>query len=120
MVRSPLALRDPDLSGLRVLVVGLGRSGLAAARLARARGADVVACDLRDEQGLGDAAVLARDLGVEIRGGDQSADLAVWWLGQSGFLLKLTAIGFVFRIIFSGHFLFPWLTTRPGPLIAWN
>ena len=45
MARTPPALRNPDLTGLDVLVVGLGRSGLAAAELALNHGARVVACD---------------------------------------------------------------------------
>lgn len=43
----PLAIQDPDLTGLRVLVLGAGSSGLAAARLAAARGARVTVADRR-------------------------------------------------------------------------
>ncbi len=40
-----LAERQPDLAGLGILVVGLGRSGAAAARLAASKGARVVGAD---------------------------------------------------------------------------
>jgi len=68
-MREPLAARDPDLSGLRVLVVGLGKSGLAAVRLARERGARVTVTDRRPEGELGSAAEEARRLGAEVYGG---------------------------------------------------
>ena len=42
-----------ELAGKKVLVVGLGRSGLAAARLCRERGAQVTATDLRAAEALG-------------------------------------------------------------------
>jgi UDP-N-acetylmuramoylalanine--D-glutamate ligase len=42
-----------ELAGKKVLVVGLGRSGVAAARLCRERGARVTATDLRDAAALG-------------------------------------------------------------------
>jgi len=42
-----------DLSGRRVVVVGLGKSGLAAVRLLRSRGAHVVMNDARGEDSLG-------------------------------------------------------------------
>ncbi len=45
-----------DLHGKRVLVVGLGKSGLAAVRLLASRGARVIGNDLRSEAELGDAA----------------------------------------------------------------
>jgi UDP-N-acetylmuramoylalanine--D-glutamate ligase len=55
-----------DLRGQRVLVVGLGTSGLAAARLLAARGARVVANDVRDEGEMGEAAQAVRGLGAEL------------------------------------------------------
>ncbi len=55
-----------DFSGQRVLVVGLGKSGLAAVRVLRAHGAEVFVSDLRDEQELGAAAVEARQLGAAL------------------------------------------------------
>ena len=48
----PFAERDPDLSGRSVLIVGLGRSGLAAARLAAAKGARLIVTDARSEDAL--------------------------------------------------------------------
>jgi UDP-N-acetylmuramoylalanine--D-glutamate ligase len=54
-----------DLTGKRVLVVGLGKSGLAAVRLLHARGARVVANDVRQEPQLPEASEL-RALGVEL------------------------------------------------------
>ncbi len=56
-----------NLQGARVLVVGLGRSGLAAVRLLAARGARVIANDLRREGELGETAGTARQLGAELR-----------------------------------------------------
>ena len=46
-----------ELRGQRVLVMGLGRSGLGAVRLCASLGADVVATDRRSEDKLGDAAM---------------------------------------------------------------
>mgnify|MGYP003444435217 CR=1 FL=1 len=54
-----------ELKGKRVLVVGLGKSGLAAVRLLHARGARVIANDIRPEAQLPEAAEL-RALGVEL------------------------------------------------------
>jgi UDP-N-acetylmuramoylalanine--D-glutamate ligase len=72
-----------DLNGKRVLIVGLARSGRAAARLAKSRGAIVIANDLKSEAELqGEAAELA-SLGVELVLGSHpeslfaSADLIV-------------------------------------------
>ena len=42
---TPLAVRDPELEGLRVLIVGLGRSGLAAARIVATKGAIITIAD---------------------------------------------------------------------------
>ena len=42
-----------ELAGKKVLVVGLGRSGVAAARLCQQRGARVTATDLRAAEALG-------------------------------------------------------------------
>ncbi len=55
-----------QLSGARVTVVGLGSSGLAAARLLVARGARVTVNDARDAHALGAKAAEARELGVEL------------------------------------------------------
>lgn len=55
-----------ELRGQRVLVVGLGKSGLSAVRVLRGAGADVIANDLRDEAQLGDAAQEAKRLGATL------------------------------------------------------
>jgi UDP-N-acetylmuramoylalanine--D-glutamate ligase len=70
------AVRDPDLTGRRVLVVGLGRSGLAAAMLAAAKGAVVTATDAKPISELGEAVAEARRCGIEVRAGSQTAELA--------------------------------------------
>jgi UDP-N-acetylmuramoylalanine--D-glutamate ligase len=56
-------------------VVGLGRSGLAAARLARARGARVLVVDRRPEEELGGLPTRARDLGAEVQAGGHPTGL---------------------------------------------
>lgn len=58
----------------RVFVLGLGLSGIAAARLLRSRGIGVVASDRRSAAEL-DADDLARDPGVELRLSDRSTEL---------------------------------------------
>lgn len=75
MTREPLAARNPELARLRVLVVGLGRSGRAAVRLACANGARVTAADLRSEEELGAAALEAREAGAELVTGGHPAGL---------------------------------------------
>jgi len=55
-----------------VLVYGLGRSGLAAARLVRSRGARVIGVDARADVAMGD---LAGDPGIELRLGEASPAL---------------------------------------------
>lgn len=71
-----LAAKQPDLRSLRVVVVGLGRSGRAAAGLAASRGARVLAADARSEGALGGAASALRALGVEVRTGGHPESLA--------------------------------------------
>jgi len=61
-----------SLAGSRVVVVGLGRSGVAAARLCRSHGADVTAIDHAPVEKLSAAAVGLRDVGVEVIAGDLS------------------------------------------------
>lgn len=65
-----LAATDPVLQGLRVLVVGLGRSGVAAATLAASKGARVLGVDRRPQEELEAIA------GVEVRGGGHPASYA--------------------------------------------
>jgi UDP-N-acetylmuramoylalanine--D-glutamate ligase len=58
-----------ELNGKSVIVVGLGRSGVAAARLCRDRGARVVGTDSAP---LGELSVDARGLDIEVRAGGHS------------------------------------------------
>ncbi|HKU41992.1 MAG TPA: UDP-N-acetylmuramoyl-L-alanine--D-glutamate ligase [Polyangiales bacterium] len=53
-----------ELSGKRVLVVGLGKSGLSAVRVLAQHGAKVIVNDLRDAAQLGDAAKQAQQFGA--------------------------------------------------------
>lgn len=68
--------RFPDLKDARVLVIGLGRSGRAAALLARDRGARVTVADARPETELGDSARELYDLGIGVLGGGHPPALA--------------------------------------------
>src|SRR2546426_218230 len=71
------------LAGRRVTVVGLARSGVAAARLLRAVGAQVTGIDLKPLEALGCEAAALQTLGVrlltgkETRGAFDGADLVV-------------------------------------------
>jgi UDP-N-acetylmuramoylalanine--D-glutamate ligase len=66
-----------ELEGKRVLIVGLARTGLAAARFCAARGARVTATDDRAAEQLGDGVQQLRDLGCRLAfGGNQSAVFA--------------------------------------------
>jgi UDP-N-acetylmuramoylalanine--D-glutamate ligase len=76
MAAPVLSRREPRLAGLRVLVVGLGRSGLAAARLLASRGARVIAADRRTDTELGRAGADATALGAELRAGGHPPELA--------------------------------------------
>ena len=53
-----------DVEGKKVLVVGIARSGVAAARLLESRGAMVIANDIKPQSEIGDAADELRKLGV--------------------------------------------------------
>jgi len=75
MTAPALALRDPDLTGLHVLVVGAARSGLAAAALAGSRGARVVVTDRRPLDQLGDAARRLDELGARLVAGGHPPSL---------------------------------------------
>src|SRR5262245_24395832 len=71
-----------DLNGRRVLVVGLGRSGIAAAQVCAARGARVTVADKRDAGALGAAlgalpADVVRELGGHRRETFAAAELIV-------------------------------------------
>ncbi len=67
------------LDGQRVLVVGLGKSGLAAARLLRSKGARVIGNDLRSRDDLGPAADELDALGIDLAlgGHDESLFMSV-------------------------------------------
>jgi UDP-N-acetylmuramoylalanine--D-glutamate ligase len=69
MDRSRLAEREPDLAGLSILVIGAGRSGLAASRLAAARGARVTLCDRAPAERLTEVARQAANAGVALHAG---------------------------------------------------
>ena len=64
-----------DLSNQKVLVVGLGISGVAAAKLAKRFGAEVVVSDSKEEEKLGDEVKQLRDAGIEVVCGPQSNEL---------------------------------------------
>jgi UDP-N-acetylmuramoylalanine--D-glutamate ligase len=64
-----------DLANKHVVVVGLGTSGLAAARLALREGARVTVNDVKSEKDLGALAVDARTLGATLHLGDHPASL---------------------------------------------
>src|SRR5438132_13819249 len=72
-----------SLAGRRVTVVGLARSGVAAARLLRAVGAQVTGIDVKPLEALGREAAALQTLGVrlltgkETRGAFDGADLVV-------------------------------------------
>lgn len=62
-----------DVAGKKVLVVGAGRSGAAAARLCAAQGANVTVTDKRTAAELGDAAVALPTVVIQELGGHRSA-----------------------------------------------
>jgi UDP-N-acetylmuramoylalanine--D-glutamate ligase len=88
-------VRAPDLGGRRVVVVGLARSGVAAARLLAREGARVTVTDLRTEAELGPALQalagleIRRALGGHREAGLASADLVVLSPGVPGDLPEL-------------------------------
>lgn len=59
-----------DFEGKRVLVVGLARSGLAAARFLAKAGAEVIATDIKSEDELGAGVGELRQLGVRLECGE--------------------------------------------------
>ena len=66
---------EPDLTNLRVLVLGLGVSGRSASRFCADRGAQVVAADERPPSALGDLSALS---GVELALGRSFPDVATF------------------------------------------
>jgi len=66
-----------DLKGKKALVVGIARSGVAAARLLASRGAVVIANDIKPESELGDSADELRKVGVTLSVGAHPESLFV-------------------------------------------
>ena len=58
-----------DLYGKKVLVIGLGKSGLAASRVLREKGASVTACDIRTAEELGSVVKRMGNRGIEVVAG---------------------------------------------------
>ncbi len=65
-----------DVSGKKVVVVGLGRSGAAAARLARRAGAEVTVTEQREDRQLQSQAGRLRREGVVVQLGGHDAGVA--------------------------------------------
>ena len=63
-----------DIKGKNIVIVGLGRTGLAAARFLHHRGARVLVTDRAGEKELGDAVGVLRQLGVRVEIGSHRAD----------------------------------------------
>src|SRR5690242_4499125 len=61
-----------SLATRRAIVVGLARSGVAAARLLRAAGAEVVAVDDKPEAALGDRILEVREIGARVACGPRA------------------------------------------------
>lgn len=76
MDKTRLSSRNPKLEGVRVLVVGAGRSGLAAVRLAVARNASVTLCDRSPAGSIAAAIGEARELGAAVHAGGHPPALA--------------------------------------------
>jgi UDP-N-acetylmuramoylalanine--D-glutamate ligase len=76
MNETRLTRQDPELAGLRVLVVGAGKSGLAAARLAAGRGAHVTLCDREHARRLAHASREADRLQITLHCGGHPPTLA--------------------------------------------
>jgi UDP-N-acetylmuramoylalanine--D-glutamate ligase len=93
-VLDPVAVRGREflasLAGRRVILVGLARSGVAAARLLRTAGAEVVAVDDKREDALADTAAALRRIGARLALGPHAevpvrgADLVVVSPGVPG------------------------------------
>lgn len=63
-----------ELEGKRIALIGMGRSHLPLISLFRKYGAEVIACDRRDRESLGDAAVKAESDGAVLSLGDTYLD----------------------------------------------
>jgi len=75
MTKPDFSRVDPELGGRTVLVVGLGRSGLAAARLALGRGARVIVTDHKPVTELGDRPSELLRAGAEVHAGGHAGEL---------------------------------------------
>jgi UDP-N-acetylmuramoylalanine--D-glutamate ligase len=69
---SSLHGRDMELNGKRVLVLGLGRSGLASALFLKSRGASVTVSDAKSEEQLRDQIPARLDQGISVETGGHS------------------------------------------------
>ena len=76
-ISQPLTPHLMDLEGKKILVVGVARSGIAAARLLVSRGATVTANDAKSESQLGDSAEELRKLGIRLALGAHPENLFV-------------------------------------------
>ncbi len=76
MPASNLAAHEPDLDGIRVLVVGAGKSGRAAATLAAGRGARVRVADLRGPSEAGAEVLALAGSGIALSLGGHPPELA--------------------------------------------
>jgi UDP-N-acetylmuramoylalanine--D-glutamate ligase len=70
------AEHEPDLAGARALVLGLGKSGQAAARLLAARGAAVTAADQRPDGELAEVRAELEGAAIAVHSGGHPASLA--------------------------------------------
>ena len=61
--------RQPALKDRRILVAGLGKSGMSSARLLATKGAHVLASDLRSDDQLGQNAADLKAIGAELHTG---------------------------------------------------
>jgi UDP-N-acetylmuramoylalanine--D-glutamate ligase len=72
-----------DLANKNILIVGLGKSGVAVARFLKSRGASVIATDVADEQELGSTIPLLQEMDVRLEVGShpggifETADLII-------------------------------------------
>ncbi len=64
-----------ELANKNILIVGLGKSGVAVARFLKSRGASILATDLADEQELGSSIPMLREMDVRIELGSHPDDI---------------------------------------------
>ncbi len=70
-----MTLRKSEFAGRRVAVVGMARTGLAAAPVLKGLGADVILADYLSQKELGDRYREAQKLGVDVRAGARPEQL---------------------------------------------